>query len=145
LPGPQFLDALSAGNQFTLGRKNAGNPHQIARGNPRGTQRLLKAGQLLAVLSYTFGKEHPLRYEHSDACLLLDMMDSVRAFQNDEIVAQEGNFRSLTGDFYRSKNFRKVSMDFWTLSLQDVTRLLQVAWRNRVPPAGLARGSSVWV
>ena len=75
------------------------------------------------MLPHAFRKEHPLRYEHSDACLLLDMMDSVRAFQSDEIGAQKGNFRSLKGDFYRSKNFRRVSMDFWTLSLQDVTRL----------------------
>jgi hypothetical protein len=75
------------------------------------------------MLSHTFRKEHPLWYEHSDACLLLDVMDSVRAYYNNKIGAQEGDFRSLTGDFYRSKNFRKVSMDFWTLSLQDSTRL----------------------
>jgi hypothetical protein len=69
------------------------------------------------------------------------MMNSVRAIQNDEIGAQEGNFRSLTGDFYRSKNFRKVSMDFWTLSLQDVTRLLDVWCKVELfPILNLAEG-----
>jgi hypothetical protein len=65
------------------------------------------------------------------------MMDSVRALQNDEIGAQEGNFRSLAGGFYRSKNFRKVSMNFWNLSFPDifvdkVGRPLQV-WPDEAP------------
>jgi hypothetical protein len=71
------------------------------------------------MLPYTFRKEHPLWYEHSDACLLLDVMDSVRARYNNKIGAQDGDFRSLTGDLYRSKNFRKVSTDFWTLILAE--------------------------
>jgi hypothetical protein len=50
-------------------------------GNLRRTQRQLKAGQFFTVLSHTFSKEHPLGYEHSDACLLLDVWDSVGAFQ----------------------------------------------------------------
>ena len=72
------------------------------------------------------------------------MVDSVRAFQNDGIGAQEGSFRSFTGDFYRSKNFRKVSMGFWMLVPPDVTNLLNVAGGPALP-AGLARGSSVLV
>jgi hypothetical protein len=62
------------------------------------------------------------------------MMDSVRALPNAEIVAQEGDFRSLTGDFYRSKDFRKVSMDFWTLSLKDVTHLFYVCGKVELSP-----------
>jgi hypothetical protein len=118
-PGAQFLDALGARDQLAFGREDAGNPNQVTGGNPCGTQGQLKTGQPLAMLPYTFRKEHPLWYEHSDACLLLDVMDSVRAYYNNEIGAQEVDFRSLTGDLYRSKNFRKVSTDFWTLILAE--------------------------
>ena len=48
---------------------------------PRGTQCQLKAGQLFAVLSYTFSQEHPLGYEHSAPCFLLEMLESVDVFQ----------------------------------------------------------------
>ena len=39
------------------------------------------------------------------------------SFQKDKIRPQEVKFRSLTGVFYRNKNFRKVSMDFWVYPL----------------------------
>ena len=82
------------------------------------------------MLPYTFRKEHPPWYEHSDACLLLDLIDSMRADYNDEIEAQEGNFRSFTGDFHRSKNFGKVSTDFWSRFSQYVTQVLHLVWRD---------------
>jgi hypothetical protein len=111
-PGAQFLDALGARDQLAFGREDAGNPHQVTRDNPRGTQGQLKTGQLLAMLPYTFRKEHPLWYEHSDACLLLDVMDSVRADYNNEIGAQEVDFRSLTGDFTVARILEKCQRIF---------------------------------
>jgi hypothetical protein len=72
LSGPQLFHTLGAGNHFAPGREDAGNPHEIALGNFRGTQRQLKTGQFFAVLSYTFSKEHPLCYEHSASCFLLE-------------------------------------------------------------------------
>jgi hypothetical protein len=96
------------------------------------------------MLSHTFRKEHPLWYEHSIACLLLGMKDSVRAFQNDEIEAQAGNFRSRTGKIHPSKNFRKVSMDFWTLCLRDLTRLSHVWCKVELSPIpNLAEGHNI--
>src|SRR5580704_6093014 len=63
LPGLDVLQSFAAGNQFTVRRKNRGDPNDVARRNSGIAQRQFKTGKPLSVFTYAFGEENLLRDE----------------------------------------------------------------------------------
>src|SRR3984957_12183800 len=63
LPGLDVLQSFAAGNQFTVRRKNRGDPNDVARRNSGIAQRQFETGQPLSVFTYALGEENLLRDE----------------------------------------------------------------------------------
>src|SRR5580658_4618054 len=69
LAGLDVLQAFTAGNQFTVGREDRGDAHDVARSDPCIAQGELKARKSFAMFSDAFGEEDLLRDERHGAGL----------------------------------------------------------------------------
>jgi hypothetical protein len=80
LAGPHVLQPFATGDQFTIGRENRGNAHDVARRNACVSKRKLETGKPFTMFSDAFGEKYFLRDERHVAGCAVPPLLGVRIF-----------------------------------------------------------------